>query len=233
MFLPEVIAVVLPAFWISLKVAGFATILSTFLGGGLAYGVVRYQFWGKFWLEAIATLPLVMPPTVVGFYLLQLLSQQGLLGFWLDQWLQIRLIFSWQGATIAATVMALPLMFKSTKAALQSVNPIYLEAAATLGQSEWQIFWRVWLPLANRGVLVGILLSFTRALGEFGATLMVAGNIPGLTQTMPMAIYEAVQTGDQTLAAIFVVILTGISFLSLLMTQYLESRTATKPQFFR
>ena len=233
MFLPEAIAVVLPAFWISLKVAGFATILSTFLGGGLAYGVVRYQFWGKFWLEAIATLPLVMPPTVVGFYLLQLLSQQGLLGFWLDQWLQIRLIFSWQGATIAATVMALPLMFKSTKAALQSVNPIYLEAAATLGQSEWQIFWRVWLPLANRGVLVGILLSFTRALGEFGATLMVAGNIPGLTQTMPMAIYEAVQTGDQTLAAILVVILTGISFLSLLMTQYLESRTATKPQFFR
>jgi len=91
----------------------------------------------------------------------------------------------------------------------------------------------VWLPLANRGVLVGILLSFTRALGEFGATLMVAGNIPGLTQTMPMAIYEAVQTGDQTLAAIFVAILTGISFLSLLMTQYLESRTATKPQFFR
>lgn len=141
--------------------------------------------------------------------------------------------FSWQGATIAATVMALPLMFKTTKAALQSVNPIYLEAAATLGQSEWQIFWRVWLPLANRGVLVGILLSFTRALGEFGATLMVAGNIPGLTQTMPMAIYEAVQTGDQTLAAIFVAILTGISFLSLLMTQYLESRTATKPQFFR
>ncbi|QCS50575.1 MULTISPECIES: molybdate ABC transporter permease subunit [Cyanophyceae] len=233
MFSPEAIAVVLPALWISLKVAGFATILSTFFGGGLAYGVVRYQFWGKFWLEAIATLPLVMPPTVVGFYLLQLLSQQGLLGFWLDQWFQIRLIFSWQGATIAATVMALPLMFKTTKAALQSVNPIYLEAAATLGQSEWQIFWRVWLPLANRGVLVGILLSFTRALGEFGATLMVAGNIPGLTQTMPMAIYEAVQTGDQTLAAIFVAILTGISFLSLLMTQYLESRTATKPQFFR
>ncbi|MBV5261004.1 molybdate ABC transporter permease subunit [Synechococcus moorigangaii CMS01] len=229
----EAIAIVLPALWISLKVAGSATILAMFLGGGLAYGVVRYRFWGKFWLEAIATLPLVLPPTVVGFYLLQLLSQQGLIGFWLDHLFQIRLIFSWQGATIAATVMALPLMFKTTKAALQSVDPIYLEAAATLGQSEWQILWRVWLPLANRGVLAGILLSFTRALGEFGATLMVAGNIPRLTQTMPMAVYEAVQTGNQTLAAIFVVILTGISFLSLLLTQYLESRTTTKPQFLR
>ena len=227
------VSVVLAALGISLKVAVGATILSALLGGALAYGIVRYQFWGHFWLEAIATLPLVMPPTVVGFYLLQLLSQQGPIGFWLEQWFQLRLIFSWQGATIAATVMALPLMFKTTKAALQSVDPIYLEAAATLGQSEWQILWRVWLPLASRGILVGILLSFTRALGEFGATLMVAGNIPRLTQTMPMAVYEAVQTGNQALASVFVVILTGISLLSLCLTQYLEARATTKPQFFR
>lgn len=213
--------------------AGLATVLAAIGGGFLAYVVVRYRFWGKFWLEAIATLPLVMPPTVVGFYLLQLFSQQGAIGFWLNQWLGIRLIFSWQGATIAAAVMALPLMFKTTKAALQSVEPIYLEAAATLGQSEWQIVRRVWLPLASRGIIAGILLSFTRALGEFGATLMVAGNIPKLTQTMPMAIYEAVQTGDQTLAMIFVVILTGISFLSLLITQYLERKTMVNRQFLR
>lgn len=213
--------------------AGLATVLASLTGGWLAYVVVRYRFWGKFWIEAIATLPLVMPPTVVGFYLLQLLSQQGLLGFWLNYWWGIRLIFSWQGATIAAAVMAFPLMFKTTKAALQSVDPIYLEAAATLGQSEWQIVRRVWFPLASRGVMAGVLLSFTRALGEFGATLMVAGNIPRVTQTMPMAIYEAVQTGDQALALIFVVILTGISFFSLLVTQYLEGKTTVNRQFLR
>ena len=180
--------VVLPAVWISLKVAGLATVLAMVGGGSLAYVVVRYRFWGKFWLEAIATLPLVMPPTVVGFFLLQMLGSQGIVGRWLDQTWGIRLIFSWQGATIAAAVMAFPLMFKTTKAALQSVNPIFLEAAATLGQPEWVIASKIWIPLASKGIFAGILLSFTRALGEFGATLMVAGNIPKVTQTMPMAI---------------------------------------------
>ncbi|AFY40039.1 molybdate ABC transporter, inner membrane subunit [[Leptolyngbya] sp. PCC 7376] len=217
--------VVLPAVWISLKVAGLATVFAMVWGGGLAYVVVRYRFWGKFWLEAIATLPLVMPPTVVGFFLLQVLSTQNFLGKWLEQSFGIRLIFSWQGATIAAAVMAFPLMFKTTKAALQSVDPIFLEAAATLGQPEWAIASKIWIPLASRGILAGILLSFTRALGEFGATLMVAGNIPRVTQTMPMAIYEAVQTGNDSLAMIFVGILTSLSLLSLVMTQYLERRS--------
>ncbi len=225
--------IVLPALWISLRVASLATILAMVLGGGLAYAVVRYRFWGKFWLEAIATLPLVMPPTVVGFFLLQALSTQNFLGQWLDQNLGIRLIFSWQGATIAAAVMAFPLMFKTTKAALQGVDPIFLEAAATLGQPEWAIAYKIWIPLASRGILAGILLSFTRALGEFGATLMVAGNIPRVTQTMPMAIYEAVQTGNDALALIFVGILTVLSLLSLLITQYLERRTIVHRHFLR
>jgi molybdate transport system permease protein len=227
------VEVILPALIISLKVAGLATVLAMVFGGGLAYLVVRYRFGGKFWLEAIATLPLVLPPTVVGFYLLQLLGQGGWFGRSLDEFLGIRLIFSWQGAVIAAAVMAFPLMFKTTKAALQSVNPIYLEAAATLGQSEWAIAWRVWFPLARRGIITGILLSFTRALGEFGATLMVAGNIPEVTQTMPMAIYEAVQTGDDPLAMVFVGILTGISLLSLLVTQFLEGKSTMQHQFLR
>ena len=224
--------VVLPAVWISLKVAGLATVLAMVGGGSLAYVVVRYRFWGKFWLEAIATLPLVMPPTVVGFFLLQVLGSQGVVGRWLDQSWGIRLIFPWQGATIAAAVMAFPLMFKTTKAALQGVNPIFLEAAATLGQPEWAIASKIWIPLASKGIFAGILLSFTRALGEFGATLIVAGNIPKVTQTMPMAIYEAVQTGNDALALIFVGILTGLSLLSLLVTQYLEQRTISFDHHF-
>ena len=223
--------IVWPALWISLRVAGAATVLAMVTGGTLAYVLVRYRFWGKFWLEAIATLPLVMPPTVVGFFLLQLLGSQSLFGKWLDQTFGIRLIFSWQGATIAAAVMAFPLMFKTTKAALQSVDPTFLEAAATLGQPEWAIATKIWIPLASRGILAGILLSFTRALGEFGATLMVAGNIPKVTQTMPMAIYEAVQTGDDNLALIFVAILTSLSILSLVLTQYLEGRTTIHHHF--
>lgn len=228
-----IVDVVFSALWISLKVAGLATVLAMVTGGYLAYVVVRYQFWGKFWLEAIATLPLVMPPTVVGFYLLQLFGQSSWLGAWLNETFGIRIVFSWQGATIAAAVMAFPLMFKTTKAALQSVDPIYLEAAATLGQSEWGIVHKVWFPLASRGIIAGILLSFTRALGEFGATLMVAGNIPKLTQTMPMAVYEAIQTDNQGLAMVFVAILTGISLLSLVLTQYLERKSMVNRQFLR
>lgn len=225
--------VIVPALIISLKVAGVATVLAMVLGGGFAYLVVRHQFVGKFWLEAIATLPLVLPPTVVGFYLLQLLGQGSWLGRNLLAIFGIRFIFSWQGAVIAATVIALPLMFKTTKAALQSVNPVYLEAAATLGQSEWAIAWGIWFPLARRGIITGILLSFTRALGEFGATLMVAGNIPEVTQTMPMAIYEAVQTGDDPLALVFVGILTGISLVSLLITQFLEGNVTSDRRFLQ
>jgi len=210
---------------LSLQVALLATVCVTFLGGAIAYLLVRYQFPGQQWVDALVTIPLLLPPTVVGFYLLVLFGRYGAIGRPLYEATGWTLVFTWQGAVLAATVMALPLMVKTTKAALASVDPVYLQAAATLGQSQLEILWRVWLPLAGKGILAGVVLSFARALGEFGATLMIAGNIPGVTQTMPMALYEAVQTGNEPFALILVAILTLISLITLLFTNYLEQRS--------
>jgi len=214
----------LSALSLSLQVALLATVVVTLLGGAIAYLLVRYQFPGRQWVDALVTVPLLLPPTVVGFYLLVLFGRYGAIGRPLYEATGWTLVFTWQGAVLAATVMSLPLMVKTTKAALASVDPIYLQAASTLGQSQGQILRRVWLPLAGKGILAGIVLSFARALGEFGATLMIAGNIPGVTQTMPMALYEAVQTGDDFLAGMLVAILTLISLITLLATNYLEQR---------
>ena len=215
---------VLMALRLSLQVALLATVIVTAIGSLIAYLLARYQFPGRYWIDALVSLPLLMPPTVVGFYLLLLFGRQGILGKPIYESIGWTAIFTWQGAVLAASVMALPLMVKTTKAALQSVNPIYLEVSSTLGQSEIQTLWRVWFPLASKGILAGILLSFTRALGEFGATLMIAGNIPNVTQTMPMAIYEAVQTGNNQLAIVFVAILSLISLITLMITNYLETK---------
>lgn len=220
----ETFPFIVSALRLSVQVAVVATFGVTIIGGAIAYCLTRYSFPGQTWLSAIVTLPLLMPPTVVGFYLLVLLGRQGILGKPLYDATGWTLVFTWQGAALAAGIVALPLMVKTTQAALQSVNSVYLEAASTLGQSEWQILWRVWLPLARKGIIAGILLSFTRALGEFGATLMIAGNIPGVTQTMPMAIYEAVQTGKNELAGILVAILSMISLTTLLITHSLEKQ---------
>lgn len=206
---------------LSLQVAFLATLSVTVIGGLTGYLLVRFRFPGRNLLEALVTLPLVLPPTVVGFYLLILLGRQGPLGQLIYAITGGTVIFTWHAAVLAAAVMALPLMVKTTKAALESVDPIYLQAAYTLGQSQMETLFRVWLPLAWKGVLAGIMLSFARALGEFGATLMIAGNIPGVTQTMPMAIYDAVQTGDNSLSLVLVIILSLISTLVLVLTHYL------------
>lgn len=216
---------------LSLKIAAIATILVTIIGGTLGYLFAQRRSLGWRLGEALVTLPLLMPPTVVGFYLLVLFSPQGLLGQWLEKYAQWSPIFTWQGAVLAATIMALPLMVKTTKSALLSVDISYLETAATLGQSEFEILWRVWFPLARRGIGAGVLLSFTRALGEFGATLMMAGNIPQVTQTMPLAIYEAVQTGDDRRSLIFVAILSAISLVSLLVSNHLEQGKGVSGRF--
>ena len=207
---------------LSLWVALISTVFVAIAGGLLGYLLARYRFPGRNWVDAIVTLPLILPPTVVGFYLLVLFGRQGLIGRPLYEATGWTPIFTWQGAVLAASIMALPLMVKTTKAALESVDPVYLQAAATLGQSNGQILWRVWLPLAWKGILAGIVLSFARALGEFGATLMIAGNIPGVTQTMPMAIYEAVQSGRDNIALILVVILSSLSLFILFLTNFLE-----------
>jgi molybdate transport system permease protein len=201
---------------LTLKVAGCATALNLLLGIGIGFGMARARFPGRDVLDAVFTLPMVMPPTVLGFYLLVLIGSHGPIGAWLLQHFGIRLIFTWQAAVIAATVVSFPLVFKAARAAFETVEPQLEDAARTLGISELAIFFRVSLPLAWRGILAGLLLSFARALGEFGATLMVAGSIPGKTQTLSIAVYEAVQAGQDDTAN-FLVAITSLVCIAVLL----------------
>jgi molybdate transport system permease protein len=201
---------------LTLKVAGWATALNLVLGVGVGYALARWRFPGRDVLDALLTLPMVMPPTVLGYYLLVLIGVQGPMGAWLLQHLGIRLIFTWQAAVIAATVVSFPLVFKAARAAFETVDPQLEQAARVLGIGEVAVFFRVSLPLAWRGVLAGLLLAFARALGEFGATLMVAGSIPGKTQTLSIAVYEAVQAGRDDMAN-FLVAVTSITCVAVLL----------------
>jgi len=197
--------------WLSLKVTAVAAILIFTIGTALALWLVRHQPRGRTVIETLIMLPLVLPPSVVGYYLLIVLGQQGpIVG-----WLGIQTLFSPAAAIIAATVVGLPLMVLAARAALASVDPALEQAARTLGCNEAMVLWRVSLPLAHRGLLAGLVLGTTRALGEFGATLMVAGNIPGQTQTLPLAIYDAVQTNQHDLTTQMVLLMTGLGFVSL------------------
>jgi molybdate transport system permease protein len=191
---------------LTLKVAGWATALNLVLGVGVGYAMARWRFAGRELADAVLTLPMVMPPTVLGYYMLVLIGTHGPIGAWLLQHFGIRMIFTWQAAVIAATVVSFPLVFKSARAAFETVDPQLEDAARLLGIGELAVFFRVSLPLAWRGVLAGLLLSFARALGEFGATLMVAGSIPGKTQTLSIAVYEAVQAGQDDTANLLVAI---------------------------
>lgn len=185
---------------LSLKVAGCAAVLAGVLGIASGYALSRHRVLGRELLDTVLTLPMVLPPTVLGYYLLVLLGRHGWVGQMLQQTLGVQLIFSWQGAVVAATVVAFPLVFKPARAAFDSVDGQLEQAARVLGLTEWAVFFRVTLPLAWRGILAGVLLGFVRAMGEFGATLMVAGSIPGKTQTLSIAVYEAVQAGQDDVA---------------------------------
>ncbi len=206
---------------LTLKVAGLATLVALILGVAMAYVLSRWSFPGRDWCDAVFTLPLVLPPTVLGYYLLVLIGRRGLLGEWLLETFGITLMFTWQGAVVAASVVSFPLVFKSARAALEGVDHTLEQAARTLGQSEWSVFWRVTFPLALRGVLAGTMLAFARAMGEFGATLMVAGNLPGRTQTLSLAVYSAVQAGNDRLANTLVVIISVVCILILVVTSKL------------
>ncbi|MGE4504525.1 MAG: molybdate ABC transporter permease subunit [Desulfovibrionaceae bacterium] len=195
---------------LTLKVAGLATALAMVMGVLAAYALSRWKFPGNDVLDAVFTLPMVMPPTVLGYYLLVLIGRRGVVGVWLQEVFGITLMFTWQGAVIAAAVVAFPLVFKSARAALEGVGKQYEDAARTLGQKELAVFLRVSLPLAFRGVLAGTMLAFARALGEFGATLMVAGNLPGRTQTLSLAVYSAVQAGNDSLANTLVLVISVV-----------------------
>jgi molybdate transport system permease protein len=201
---------------LTLKVAGWATALNLCLGVGIGYAMARWRFSGRDLIDAALTLPMVMPPTVLGYYLLVLIGTQGPVGAWLLQHFGIRMIFTWQAAVIAATVVSFPLVFKAARAAFETVDPQLEDAARTLGIGETALFFRVSLALAWRGILAGLLLCFARASGEFGATLMVAGSIPGKTQTLSIAVYEAVQAGQDD-SANFLVAITSITCLCVLL----------------
>lgn len=206
---------------LSLKVAGWATAITAILSIGVGFLLARARFVGRDLLDTLLTLPMVLPPTVLGYYLLVLLGRRSLFGAWLLNQFGLNLIFTWQGAVIAASVVAFPLVFKPARAAFESVDGQLEQAARVLGTPEVAIFFRVTLPLAWRGILAGVLLGFARALGEFGATLMVAGSIPGKTQTLSVAVYEAVQAGQDDVANTLVLIISGVCIAVLLTAGYL------------
>ncbi|HWR45064.1 molybdate ABC transporter permease subunit [Sporomusa sp.] len=197
---------------LSLKVAFVSLCFVFVLGVAAAYVMRGFEFPGKAVLEALFTLPLVLPPVVTGFLLLLLIGKQGPVGRFLSEQLQTQIIFTPYAAVLAGTVVAFPLMYQSTKAAFQSIDRSLEDAARTLGANEWRVFFTVTMPLAWHGLVSGLVLSFARALGEFGATIMVAGNIPGKTQTLPLAIYFAAESNDLTLAGSYVLIISLITF---------------------
>ncbi len=200
---------------LSLRVASLATLFSFVAATLMVWLLARKRGPLPALLDALCTLPLVLPPTVLGYYLILLVGRRGVFGHWLAD-MGINLIFSWQGAVVAATVVVFPLIYKSARAALEQVDPHLENAARTLGSSEWRVFVSVSLPLAWRGIFAGLMLAFARGMGEFGATLMIAGNIPGKTQTLALAIYDAFQAGNDV-QAVWLVIITSAVCVSLLM----------------
>jgi len=209
---------------LSLRVAVLATAINALVGIPLAYALARRRFRGKAVVDLLVTLPLVLPPTVTGYYLIVLLGRRGWLGAPLYQATGWTIAFTWYAAVVAATVMALPLLVRTARAAIESVDRDLEKAAYTLGRSEWRTALEVTLPLARNGILAGLVLAFARALGEFGATLMLAGNIPGRTTTVPLAIYTAVQTGESAAALALVGILTALSCVVLVAAGRLGAR---------
>jgi molybdate transport system permease protein len=208
---------------LSLRVAALATALVSLAGLALALWLARSDFQGKSVVETLISLPLILPPSVVGYYLLLFLGRSGPLYFW-----GLRIVFTWPAAVVASAVVALPLMVQSSRAAIAAVDPTLEKAAGTLGSPPWKVVWDVTLPLARRGILAGGMLAFARSLGEFGATLMVAGNIPGRTQTLPLAIYNLVQANRMAQANSAVLLMTAVAFSLLFAVNRLERRARAR-----
>jgi molybdate transport system permease protein len=217
---------ILSALSLSVRVAVLATLANAVVGVPLAYVLARRRFRGRALVDLLVTLPLILPPTVTGYYLIVLLGRRGWLGAPVYAATGWSIAFTWYAAVVAATVMALPLLVRTARAAIDSVDRDLEQAAYTLGRSEWRTALEVTLPLARRGILAGLVLAFARALGEFGATLMLAGNIPGKTATVPLAIYTAVQTGEEQAALVLVALLTVLSCAVLVAANRLGARAA-------
>ena len=208
---------------LSLQVAGIATVVSLAVGLALAYLLARRSFRGREALDALITLPIVLPPTVLGYYLLVVLGRGTPVGRAFEAVFGFPLVFTWHAAVVAATFHSVPLLVKSARAAFETVDRNMENAARTLGASEWRIFFRVTLPLARRSILAATVFAFARALGDFGVTIMIAGNIPGQTQTMAVAIYDAVQSGNTLPANVMVLIISAVAIGILYWTNRLES----------
>lgn len=200
--------------WISLRTAAATIVIVFFIGVIIAWWVERLQSQSlKIFADAVITLPMVLPPTVAGFFLLYFFGNNRFLGQLIYQMTGIKIAFSWLATVLAAAVISLPLMYRSARGALSQVDKGMLEAARSLGMTEWRIFWRIHLPNALPGIIAGGLLAFARGLGEFGATAMIAGNIAGRTRTLPLSVYSAVAAGDWDAAGWYVAVIVGICLL--------------------
>jgi len=214
--------------WLSLRVAFLSTALALAAGLWIAYVLANREFRFKDALDAAVTLPLVLPPTVLGYYLLVLIGRASPLGRLWEEVFGAPLVFTWKAAVVAALLHALPLLVKSARAALESVDRSYERAARNLGASELKIFLRVSFPLARRSILAATALAFARALGDFGVTLMVAGNIPGRTQTVAVAIYDAVESGNGAAARVLVLVVSAAALAILTLANRLTPEGAAR-----
>lgn len=215
---------------LSLKVAGISVVFVFIFGVFLAHLFTRREFFGKSMLESLLLLPLVLPPTVVGFGLLALLGKNGIIGQWLLKY-DIQVIFNWKGAVIASIIVSFPLMYQSATAAFKTIDEKLEKAALTMGASKWRMFFTITFPLAWPGLLSGFVLSFARALGEFGATLMLAGYIPGKTDTIPLVIYFAVENGEMEKATFWVMIIVVLGFSTIMWLNWWSKHTLRRYKF--
>ena len=210
--------------WLTLKIAAWATLLAAAVGVAAGLLLAKVRFPGRDVVDALLLLPMVMPPTVLGYYLLVVFGRKSAFGHWLEASLGVQLVFTWQGAALAAAVVGFPLVFKAARTAFEAIPADLENAGRTLGYREWTVFTRITFPLAWRGIAAGSMLAFARALGEFGATLMVAGNIPGRTQTLSIAIYEAVHAGDDALANSLVLVASLVCSVLLVSASFVVRR---------
>ena len=210
--------------WLSVRVAGLATVIAAVSGIAIAYVLAKGRFVGRGLLEAIVTIPIVLPPTVLGYYLLTTLGVNSPIGVTWERVTGAPLVFTPTAAVIAASISALPFVVRTSRAAIEAVDPRLESALRVAGHREWRVAMLVTLPVAQRGLLAGVALGFARALGDFGATVMVAGNIPGRTQTLPIAVYDSVQSGDYSAARVGSLILAGIAVVVLLTVTTLSGR---------
>ena len=220
----ETLQTIVNPLMLTLKISIISTLFVTVLGIFIAYILAKKEFTGKWIADTMVTLPMILPPTVTGYILVILLGKNGVLGSIFTRLTGSGILFTWEAAAIAAFVVSLPLMVKTTTSAIGAVDRSVEEAACILGRSEFETALFITLPLAKKGIIAGCVLSFARAVGEFGATLMVAGNIPGKTNTMAISIYSAYQTGNSELANLLVLILVAISFLTIAATSRLAER---------